>query len=61
MSETLNNCLVSVLGDVPAWLTKGKTVLIMKDETKRNEITNYRPIYLETVYFHHFRRNLPSS
>ena len=37
-----NECLIS--GDVPPWLTKGKTILIIKDKTKRNEVTNYRPI-----------------
>ena len=31
-------------GNVPNWLTKGKTVLIMKDKTKGKEVTNYRPI-----------------
>ena len=42
MSAMFNECLTS--GVVPPWLTKGKTVLIIKDKAKRNEVTNYRPI-----------------
>ena len=31
-------------GEVPEWLTKGKTVLIMKDKEMGTDVTNYRPI-----------------
>jgi len=37
-----NDYLVS--GDIPKWLTKGSTVLIMKDKSKRSVVTNYKPI-----------------
>ena len=37
----LNCCLTS--GYVPEWLTKGTTVLIIKDKKKGNEVLNYRP------------------
>ena len=30
--------------EVPEWLTKGKTVLIMKDKEMGTDVTNYRPI-----------------
>ena len=38
----LNCCLAS--GYVPEWLTKGTTVLIMKDTKKGTDVANYRPI-----------------
>ena len=38
----LNCCLAS--GYVPEWLTKGTTVLIMKDTKKGIDAANYRPI-----------------
>ena len=47
MSAMFNECLIS--GDVPPWLTKGKTVLIIKDKIKRTEVTNYRPITSSSV------------
>ena len=31
-------------GNVPEWMTVGRTVLIMKDETKGTVASNYRPI-----------------
>ena len=37
----LNACLE---GETPRWMTKGRSVLIQKDKSKRNEATNYRPI-----------------
>ena len=38
----LQQCLDT--GEVPDWLTQGKTTLIMKDKEKGPEVTNYRPI-----------------
>ena len=38
----LNECLEN--GNVPEWMTKGKTVLILKDINKGNVASNYRPI-----------------
>ena len=38
----LQECLD--LGELPNWLTKGKTVLIMKEKEKGADVTNYRPI-----------------
>lgn len=38
----LNQCLRE--GSVPPWMTKGRTVLIQKDKSKGNEVSNYRPI-----------------
>ena len=31
-------------GEVPIWMTHGRTVLIMKDPQKGSEVSNYRPI-----------------
>ena len=31
-------------GDVPRWMTKRRTSLILKDESKGNIVTNFRPI-----------------
>ena len=31
-------------GEVPLWMTKGRTCLIQKDASKGNIVTNYRPI-----------------
>ena len=31
-------------GEVPDWMTTGWTVLQLKDKSKRNEVSNYRPI-----------------
>ena len=38
----IKKCLDS--GFVPSWLTKGNTVLLMKDQSKGNIASNYRPI-----------------
>ena len=38
----LNECLQ--LGATPAWMTKGRTILIQKDKSKGNIASNYRPI-----------------
>ena len=38
----LNNCLVN--NSIPSWMTIGRTVLLMKDPAKGNEVGNYRPI-----------------
>ena len=42
MAAMFNDCLLS--GVIPVWLTKGRTVLIMKDKSKGKEVTNYIPI-----------------
>ena len=42
ISTYFNDCLES--GTVPAWLTTGNTVLIVKDKAKGNDVTNFRPI-----------------
>ena len=31
-------------GESPDWLTTGRTVLLLKDKSKENEVSNYRPI-----------------
>ena len=41
LAAMFNDSLIT--GTVPEWLTKGRTVLIMKDKTKGTELTNYRP------------------
>ena len=38
----LNDCLKQ--GNVPSWMTRGRTILIMKDISKGNIPSNYRPI-----------------
>ena len=38
----LTKCLAR--GEVPSWMTKGRTVLIQKDKDKRTAANNYRPI-----------------
>ena len=40
--QQLNECLDE--GEVPKWMTKGKTVLIMKDKEKGRDVKNFRPI-----------------
>ena len=42
LSEHLNHCLET--GETPAWITKGRTVLIQKDQSKGTIASNYRPI-----------------
>ena len=42
LTEQLEVCLSS--GNVPTWMTKGRTVLIIKDLKKGNNANNYRPI-----------------
>ena len=42
ITSQLQSCLD--IGEVPKWLTTGKTVLIMKDKDKGPEVSNYRPI-----------------
>ena len=42
LAALLNEALQS--GNVPEWLTRGKTVLIVKDKDKGNEVTNFRLI-----------------
>ena len=38
----LNQCLTD--NSIPPWMTVGRTVLLMKDPAKGNEVGNYRPI-----------------
>ena len=42
MVDVLQECVES--GDVPAWMVKGRTVLIQKDPAKGKAVSNYRPI-----------------
>ena len=42
MTEQLSKCLEE--GDIPNWMTEGRTVLIMKDKNKGTIASNYRPI-----------------
>ena len=38
----LQSCITR--GEVPDWMTIGRDVLLLKDKSKRNEVSNYRPI-----------------
>ena len=42
LAVQLDVCLSA--GDVPVWMTKGRTSLILKDKNKGNIVTNFRPI-----------------
>ena len=42
LAVQLNECLNG--GSMPDWMTKGRTVLVMKDVLKGNVASNYRPI-----------------
>ena len=42
LAALLNEALQS--GNKPEWVTRGKTVVIVKDKDKGNEVTNFRPI-----------------
>ena len=42
LAVQLDACLSA--GDVPVWMTKGRTSLILKDKNKGNIVTNFRPI-----------------
>ena len=42
IADQLDECLKA--GKIPKWMTKGYTVLLMKDENKGGEVSNYRPI-----------------
>ena len=46
MHDKLLNNLAQCIeeGNVPDWMTKGRTVLIQKDKSKSNVASNYRPI-----------------
>ena len=45
----LNKCLEN--GKTPEWMTKGRTCLILKDEKKGNETSNFRRItYLPIIW-----------
>ena len=69
LTEHLQTCVVE--GDVPTWMTKGRTALIQKDSEKGNVARNYRPIaclplmwkllistLTEKVYAHLFEKNV---
>ena len=38
----LQSCITR--GEVPDWMTTGRTALLLKDKSKGNEVSNYRPI-----------------
>ena len=38
----LQSCLTR--GEVPDWMTTGRTALLLKDKSKENKVSNYRPI-----------------
>ena len=38
----MQKCLEN--GDMPMWMTKGRTILMQKDKEKGKEASNYRPI-----------------
>ena len=40
--DQLNACLMT--SEVPQWMTKGRTLLFVKDPTLGNGASNYRPI-----------------
>ena len=42
IADQLDECLKD--GKIPKWMTKGYTVLLMKDEKKGGEVSNYSPI-----------------
>ena len=42
LTEQLNKCLREC--NIPGWMTKGRTVLIVKDAGKGNITSNFRPI-----------------
>ncbi len=42
LTEALKQCVER--GEVPEWMTKGRTVLIQKDPAKGRAVSNYRPI-----------------
>ena len=42
IATQLNEC--PCLRSVPEWLTKGRTVLVVKDKEKGGDLSNFRPI-----------------
>ena len=42
LKECYTDCLNN--GQVPTWMTKGRTVLLQKEKAKGNDSSNYRPI-----------------
>ena len=52
LCSQLNNCLSTK--ETPEWLTTGRTVLLMKDPTKGNIVSNYRPIACLNISFGRF-------
>ena len=44
----LQSCITR--GEVPDWMTTGRTALLLKDKSKGNEVSNYRHITFFTTY-----------
>ena len=42
IATQLDEC--QCLRSVPEWLTRGRTVLVVKDKEKRGDVSNFRPI-----------------
>ena len=42
LKRNLQNCLEN--GNVPVWMTKGRTIIMQKDKQKGKAASNYRPI-----------------
>ena len=73
LTAALRECVES--GEVPDWLTKGRTVLLQKDPAKGKMVSNYRPItclplmwklltgiFAEKIYDHlHLNNVLPDE
>ena len=55
----LNECLF--LRSVPEWLTKGRTVLVVKDKGKRGDVANIRPITCLPLMWKLFTRLLADT
>ena len=69
----LQSCIIR--GEVPDWMKTGRTVLLLKDKSKGNELSNYSPItYLSLMWklitgiladeiYNHLKKNylLPES
>ena len=43
LAEHLQGCVVT--GQLPQWMTKGRTVLLVKDEEKGTLVSNFRPTF----------------
>ena len=45
----LQSCITR--GEVPDWITTGQTVLLLKDKSKRNDVSNCRPISFLPLFY----------